>query len=182
MSLFEVSNGVDEGPIVDQLKLDLNGSEYIGQVMAALTTGCVKLVRDLIARIDKGEVIACVPQKEAMATYGCKLLPCDFRLEFKKGAEWNARLIRSYSKPYSGAFCYLNAERLTIWTASVELLSERYAGFVPGRIKSLNSDGSITVFCGDRRLGLRVEQVSFDLDRQPVMATEVISEIGVTLE
>jgi len=182
VSLFKISQGMDEGPIVDQLKLDLNGSEYIEEVMADLTTGCVKLVRDLIARIDRGEVIAGVPQNQAMATYGCKLLPCDFRLDFKRGAEWNARMVRSYSKPYPGAFCYLNAESLTIWTATVELLSECYAGFVPGRIKSINSDGSITVFCGDRRLGLRVEQVSFGRDRQPVMASEVISEIGVTLE
>jgi methionyl-tRNA formyltransferase len=82
-------------------------------------------------------------------------LPEDGRIDWRQPAEAIARLVRASSKPYQGAFSFLNEERVTIWRAAPVVPGERWLA-VPGHVIEVNSgSGHVTVACGSGLLQLQ---------------------------
>jgi len=178
VTVFKISEKMDEGPILFQEKVLIGSEEYISEVMEKVTIKCESLIKKLYQSL-KSNTFSLIDQKHDDASYLCKLIPNDFRVDWKKNSREIFNLIRSYSIPYPGAFTFFEKKKLFIYSASVESMP-LYSGYVEGRVMSLNIDGTVTIFCGNAT-ALRLISISIDGEKT-IKPVEIIKSIGDTLE
>lgn len=83
--------------------------------------------------------------------------PEDGLIDWLIGADHIERLINASSEPYSGAFTYLEGERLIIWRAESIRAEEPFLA-VPGQIAMIAPTGFVDVCCTDN-MYLRLHEV-----------------------
>jgi len=88
--------------------------------------------------------------KQALRCYPRK--PEDGRIDWTKPAIDLLRLINASNKPYTGAFCDFEGEKLTIWDAELVADDEVFCA-VPGQITKIGN-GYIDVACGQGKIRL----------------------------
>jgi|SaaInlStandDraft_4_1057021.scaffolds.fasta_scaffold13611_2 methionyl-tRNA formyltransferase len=176
-SLFKISEKMDEGPILFQKKIMIENDDYISDVMEKVTKENEILIQKAYRSLVDVKVVL-TEQDHKRATYTCKNIPDDFRIDWSNNAIDIINLIRSYSNPYPGAFTTLNGQKVSIFRAKMEK-SQFYIGYIPGRVKSINKDGTVTVFCGDGGI-LRLEKIMVDGELS-VKPSNIIKSIGGTL-
>ena len=82
-------------------------------------------------------------------------LPEDSQLNWNESAENISRLIRASSEPYSGAYSFLNGEKIIIWKASVFNNSEKFLA-LPGHVIGIQKESkAIQVACGEGMLEIQ---------------------------
>lgn len=86
--------------------------------------------------------------KDALRCYPRK--PEDGRIDWSKSAIDVLRLINASNKPYAGAFCEFEGEKLVIWDADLVEDGEVFCA-VPGQVTKVG-DGFIEVACGVGKL------------------------------
>ncbi len=175
-SIFKITEKMDEGPILSQKKIVIGDDEYISDVMERITRANESLIQEVYRSI-VGSNIILTEQNHDKATYTCKSIPSDFRIDWSNNTKDVFNLIRSYSNPYPGAFSYLLETKVTIFKARVEKI-QSYSGYIAGRVKSLNTDGSVTIFCGDGG-ALRIEEIMVD-GKVITKPTGIVKSIGDT--
>jgi UDP-4-amino-4-deoxy-L-arabinose formyltransferase/UDP-glucuronic acid dehydrogenase (UDP-4-keto-hexauronic acid decarboxylating) len=90
---------------------------------------------------DLAQVLRCYPRK-----------PEDGRIDWNQSAIKIIRLINACNKPYAGAFCEFEDEKLIIWDA--ELVSDGEVFFaVPGQVTKIG-DGFIEIACKDGKIAI----------------------------
>ena len=83
--------------------------------------------------------------------------PEDGRIDWTKPAIDVLRLINASNKPYAGAFCDLEGEKLIIWDAELVEDDESFCA-VPGQVTKIG-DGFIEITCGDNKI--RILSISY---------------------
>jgi methionyl-tRNA formyltransferase len=159
VSLIKMVEGVDEGDLVDQKGVGVLDTEYIGDVMPLVTQAYLDLIERNIEEMLAGTVMTSSQFTFATdcATYGCKRLPQDNRIDWRKSAADIHALIRATSRPYTGAFCYHGTTVLTVWRA--EIMQQRYEGSIPGRVVKVIKGVGVDVLCGDGHV-LRLTEIA----------------------
>lgn len=178
-TLFKISEFVDEGDILCQKKIEIAETDYIGDLVEKITHENENIIQKVYKDIKNNE-ITFTKQNHEQATYTCKNIPDDFKINWKDTSKNIFNLIRSYSHPYPGAFTKFNNEKVIIWTASIDNDSRNYVGYIPGRIKSINQNKTISVFCGDGN-SITIHKIgeSWELAEKPGF---LIKSIGGTFE
>ena len=95
---------------------------------------------------DPAKALRCFPRK-----------PEDGRIDWTKPAIDVLRLINASNKPYAGAFCDLEGEKLIIWDAELVEDDESFCA-VPGQVTKIG-DGFIEIACGDNKI--RILSISY---------------------
>lgn len=116
LSIHQMDSGLDSGPVIVKKFFQLTDDSYIGDIYiwlekiipAAFLSGVELLNSGFVPAKQEGESLRAFARK-----------PEDGRLAFRKKIEWNLRLIRASSRPFSGAYCFLNNTevRVTIFRA-----------------------------------------------------------------
>ena len=174
-TLLEMAEQYDTGRIVGAARVAIGPHDTIAEVMETVTAAYLDLLAAHLPGLLAGTA-PLTPQDEALASYACKLLPDDFRIDWAQSTARIYDLIRATTAPYPGAFTALEGQKLTIWRARpVDL--PRYAGRIPGRVAELRPDG-VVILTGDG--GLLVDTVQREgEERAPAGA--VITRMGLTL-
>lgn len=107
--------------------------------------------------------------KQALRCYPRK--PEDGRIDWTKPAIDVLRLINASNKPYAGAFCDFEGEKLIIWDAELVADDEIFCA-VPGQVTKID-DGFIEVACG---MG-KIRVLSVEYQGQVSIATLFIQSI-----
>jgi methionyl-tRNA formyltransferase len=115
VSLFELGDGVDDGPVYVQAPVAIGPRTTIGELARDIEEATLRLIRDALPLIMSGDLPAC-PQA-GTATYGMQRVPEDGRIDWRQNAQQIDRLIRAISRPYPGAFTDLDGEIIRIWRA-----------------------------------------------------------------
>ncbi|NOZ55211.1 MAG: hypothetical protein GXO73_00275 [Calditrichaeota bacterium] len=113
-----VDEGVDTGPIVLQKRLEIGPEETAWQVRQRQDALSVELMRELVGLLKGGELRAVPQDLRRGRTYGIRK-PEDGLLNFEKPARELYNQIRALTKPYPGAFTYVQGRKLVIWWAEV---------------------------------------------------------------
>lgn len=114
VTLFQLDQGVDTGPIVAQEKLPLRS----GETATSLYRRVAQAHRTLIARhwVDlRDDRLQPVPQDEREATEWPGRTPEDGRITPLMTVDEADRLVRATTRPYPGAFWDEDGSRLRIW-------------------------------------------------------------------
>lgn len=102
-TLFRLTEGVDDGPIVGQVPISVDAREDAGTLYAKHRAAHVELVRRHTAALLDGTAPA-VEQDHAAATYWERRRPEDGRIDWSAPAVEVDRLVRAVTRPFPGAF------------------------------------------------------------------------------
>jgi len=156
LSMYTLTDGMDDGDVWAQTSTAVASDEYIGTVLERLEDACEVMIRDVYPRILDGRVTP-VPQDDAMATYGTIRTPAHGRLDWGDAADAIDRAIRAQSRPYPGAFTTYEGRRLVVWRAHP--FASPYYGR-PGEL-ARGPQGEMMVVCGDDR-ALVLDEIQID--------------------
>lgn len=176
VSLFEISEGVDKGRIVEKRRVPIGADDTIAHIMEQVTQTYLDLLTDALPLLLAGSAPR-YPQDESKATYTCKRLPEDNQIDWTQPTRTIYNLIRAVSAPYPGAFTMLNGRKLIVWEAKrIEL--PRYVGRVAGRVIEVRRGEGAVVLTGDG--ALLITRVGWDREA-PQPADRVLISLAQTL-
>ncbi len=153
ISIHKMDEGLDSGPIIRKERFPLGPHTYIGEVYHWLEDITPKLLLNAAHRLREGFI----PQNQdgrSLRTF--PRIPEDGQLDFNATIDWNYRLIRASSRPFSGAFCYLNNSdcKVTIFAAKPTEVNYDFSA-VSGQIMERSEvDSSFLVAINERVLSV----------------------------
>jgi methionyl-tRNA formyltransferase len=148
-----VADQLDSGDVLLQRRFDLTGGADIGDVYAWYGDAIPAAFAETCALLARGS-IAPIQQNESAASFGYPRRPEDSRLDFNRDAAYLARLVRASTRPFSGAFCFLDGgPKVTVWRAA--LLPARPRVYAArGQILAVDAEGRIEIAAADGVLRL----------------------------
>ena len=170
-SIFSFTPGMDEGDLWAQGSAPIAASDSIGELLPRLESAVVGTLETLYPAILRGEARP-YPQPAVEPTYCAARLPSDGIIDFTEPARRCHDFIRAQSRPYPGAFTYLDGEKLIVWRA--RLSSHTYFGR-PGQVARIEKDG-VVVVCGDNQPVI-LETVGWRGSERP--AAEVVRSVKI---
>jgi methionyl-tRNA formyltransferase len=152
VTLFHFEDGVDDGDIIAQEAFPILESDTIADVVARSMESSLRLVRRYVPMIADRSAPR-IPQNPAKATVVPQRKPDDGLIDWQhKRAREVYDWVRAQTRPYPGAFTFLNGEKLTIWRCSVTDRSRR--DLRPGQL----SDSEPLMACDSGEL-IRLDEV-----------------------
>lgn len=151
VSLFHLEDGTDDGDIVGQSSIEVSRDATIATIYEVATERSAALLREWIPRIADGTAPR-IPQDHAKATTFAQRSPEDGEIDWTRPAGEIHDFIRAQTKPYPGAFTYINGTKITIWAArchAPQFALPDAQDAPTGTISSgTASEGGIHVVCG----------------------------------
>jgi methionyl-tRNA formyltransferase len=176
-SLFEIAEEIDAGDIIDQERIAIGPDDVISGVMERVTQAYLALLeRNLAGLIDGTAPRA--PQDHSLATFTCKRLPEDNRIDWAAPSESVYNLIRAVGAPYPGAFTTLCGKKIRVWSARRLAEPRRYAGKIPGRVVEVTPGGGSVVLTGEGALLLTRVQME---GGETVDADQILNSLSQTI-
>lgn len=126
VTLFKLDTGVDTGPIVGQVEIPLSESIDASMLYTKVTNAHIQLMKSLIPALIEDK-IQLMPQDDRVATEWEGRTPSQGEIDLGGSITAAERLVRAVTKPYPGAFTYINGTKHVIWEAKV--LSESDGSF-----------------------------------------------------
>lgn len=152
VTLFQISEGeVDSGKIFSQKRISIDPDEYAQQLDEKIIKASIDLYLEFFEAADKGK-ITLTEQDETKATYACKRIPEDGKINWEDSSLKIYNLVRALAYPYPGAYCTMNDNTYLIRRARLgDDNDKKFAGNIPGRVIKIKPDG-IEVLCGEGTL------------------------------
>jgi len=165
ISLMQMDEGLDTGPVYSRHVLDLTGTETAGTLSERMATLGAHVVRADLAAAVSG-TLAATPQDEALASHAPIIERHHLQIDWGRSAGEIARLVRGMA-PRPGAFTLLAGKVLRIHEAR-PLPAPMPTGSTPGTVAILGkravvATGSGTLELVSAQLEGRKAQMALDL-------------------
>ncbi len=144
VSVFKLREGMDTGPVCQQVRTTVGEDENYGQLYERLSRLNVGALELLLAELAE-DTLECEPQT-GEPTYAPMISSEDARINWDRPAEAVERHIRAFS-PEPGAYTYLDGDRFKIYRSRIVDGNGR-----PGEI--LRSKKKLRVACAEGALDL----------------------------
>jgi methionyl-tRNA formyltransferase len=150
LTLHRMVEELDAGPILARRTMVLGPDTYIGEVYRFIAEHLPELFVEVLERLARGMAAECPQLDDPAAVLRClPRLPRDSEIDWRQPAEMIARLVRASAEPFSGAYTFLDGEKLIVWRARPGQLSYRCIG-VPGQVVERRpASGEVLVLTGD---------------------------------
>lgn len=149
ITMFMLDDGVDTGPIVGQRSVPIHPDDTIATLYSRIESAGLELVRAHLPRIAAGTA-ALTPQRPSNSGPCPQRGPEDGIIDWSQTAEAIDRFVRAQTRPYPGAFTFVDGRKIHIWRAAV--LHEGQQGITSGLVWR-EVDGYV-VGCGNGALRL----------------------------
>lgn len=151
---------IDSGPVIARDFLPADGQTYIGDVYRWLDIRIPSLLEEAVRGLVSGNLQP-VPQstdpKLSLRCYPRR--PEDSRIDWRQSAEQIHRLVRASSRPFQGAFAFLESgERVTIWRAEPSADLGPFCA-IPGQVMFVDR-GEPVIACGQGALRLQDVEIA----------------------
>ncbi|MEW6451020.1 MAG: formyltransferase family protein [Pseudomonadota bacterium] len=141
-SIFLMSDGVDDGPLLGQRSVPIGQRTKIGELVLAAQEAALGMLDEIIPKLAAGTL---KPKPQiGSPTYCLQRTPDDSRIDWSRSASEIDRLVRASSQPYAGAWCTFGDQRLVIWDAVPISDAPKILG-APGQLFRLPSRGPCVV-------------------------------------
>jgi methionyl-tRNA formyltransferase len=155
MTMFHLTPGTDNGLIIDQEPIVIGPDDSASVVYAASCAAVETLIKRSHPRLESGDAPA-TAQDERLADHWAGRKPIDGLIDWHASASRLYDWVRALTRPFPGAFTYLDGQRVFIWAAKPAGPDVRYE---PGRIVSWEMTGLIV---GAGRGALRLIEIQFE--------------------
>ncbi len=155
-----VGDELDNGDIICRKYLDIDLNTKITDVWNWMNKTTPKLFLNALSKLEKDndfylEKQSQKPEKSSRCYPRC---PEDGKIDWNNSAINIIRLINASNKPYTGAFCFFEKKRITIWDAELVEDHENYYA-VPGQVTKIGNN-FIEVSCGQGKIRLSLIEFS----------------------
>lgn len=151
LSTFFLEPGVDDGDIVATTTFEVTefdtASTLRYKTWMAYTNAVLEHFDAIVADTFEPE-----PQQSTGATYYPKRQPEDGAIDWDQPTEWLHAFVRALTRPYPGAFTYLDDKRLEIWAAQPFDDRLTFDTGTPGRVIKVFCDGELLIETRDSAL------------------------------
>ena len=117
VTMFQLEEGVDTGPILGQLTIPIAPTETATSLYRKVASAHRDLIRAVFPLLESGEFVA-VPQNEKIATEWPGRSPADGAIDPSMSIEEVDRLVRATTRPYPGAFLRSEDTLTRVWSGS----------------------------------------------------------------
>ena len=149
-----IGGELDSGDIIARDYLAIDHNTKVTRVWEWMSVRTPELMLKAVQMLDADPDYVLEQQskdpKQALRCYPRK--PEDGRIDWTKPAIDVLRLINASNKPYAGAFCDYEGEKMIIWDAEIVADDEVFCA-VPGQVTKIG-DGFVEVACGEGKLRL----------------------------
>lgn len=156
ITLMQMDEGMDTGPVLEQLPTEIVGDETAGDLSERLSAIGALAVRKGLPKYVAGGYTP-IPQDHARATLAPILEKEDGRIDFTKGARAVHDHVRGMS-PWPGAFTTFRGKGLKVHATRVTDVPAGAKRTVPGTVV-LTDKSRVVVACGERAIELLRVQV-----------------------
>lgn len=153
-NIHKMAPVLDAGDVIVRKSIPITPQTYVADLIRQAEQDAPSLYEEAVARV-LADPQACEVKGTTQGLRCYPRLPEDGLIDWRQSAEAIGRLVRASSRPYQGAFSFLNGERVTIWRAAPVVPTDRYLA-VPGHVIEVSSGtGYVTVACGSGLLQLQ---------------------------
>ncbi len=153
VTLHEMVEKPDAGEIVSQQKVEIAFEDTALTLFGKLQKAAGEMLADVLPRMLRGDFTK-FPQDISRGSYYGGRKPEDGIILWQKSAVDIYNLIRGVTRPYPGAFCYLNEKKIIIWWG----VPQQEGLSCPGRITVADS----RVLIGTGRGFIELVEVEID--------------------
>ena len=144
-TFFFMNEKADSGPIISQKIIDIEENDNASSLYNKLINKAKYQISEFLPLIKKGKLIA-IKQNELESNYWRKRSFKDGIIDWRMSSSVIRNLIRSLTKPYSGA-AFLNEEKYyTVWQS--ELVNCDIENIEPGKIINVLEENIYVIKCG----------------------------------
>jgi len=173
VTLFYLDDTVDGGDIIGQTEFPIGFDDTCATLYERATDAACRLLERYMPLIERGSAPR-VPQDATHATSFPLRRPEDGAIAWSSSARRLYDWVRAQTRPYPGAFAWLNDRKVVIWRA-VPLPDQ--AGAQPGTVLTAREGFGVDVATGDGVLRLlEFEGCGWEHLRSGVTFSEVTSE------
>ncbi len=146
ISLFLMDQGVDSGPLIAQTQVPIAFEDTIAALYARIEQAGLELLLTELPKIANGRAVY-TEQDESQRSVFPQRSPEDGLIDWHWPAEKIYNFIRAQTKPYPGAFTWIDQQKLTLWNSILlDETTDLPAGTYTFDVSFLR------VSCGDSRL------------------------------
>lgn len=144
ISLFLVTPGIDDGPILATKTFPITTTDDISDTYRKVSMLVAQMICDVLESDPKlNRRIA----QSGEAYYFPQRLPEDGAIDWDRPAKDVAAFIRALARPYPGAFSVVKGSKIKFWRCNVFEMKD--SASTPGLIKAAFVDGSLLIACRD---------------------------------
>lgn len=153
-NIHKMAPVLDAGDVIARKSIPITPQTYVADLICQAEAEAPALYEQAVARV-LADPQACEVKGTTRGLRCYPRLPEDGLIDWRQPAEAIGRLVRASSRPYQGAYSFLNGERVTIWRAAPLVPADPYLA-VPGHVIEINAaSGHVTVACGSGLLQLQ---------------------------
>ena len=156
LSMFWYDAGIDTGPVIDQAAVSVEPRDDVGMILEKLGW-CGMGLLDALPYPHLAAVRG-TPQSPQAATYRPRRQPQDGLLLWDRPATALSQWVRGLTRPYPGAYTFIDGHRITVWSA--EARSAESVDAAPGQIVDVVDGAGVDV--ATERGILRLKRVRID--------------------
>lgn len=168
-----IGGELDSGDIIARDYHSIDHNTKITQIWEWMTKRVPELMVEAVTRLSSEPDYILERQskdpKDALRCYPRK--PEDGRIDWDQSALSILRLINASNKPYAGAFCDYEGDKLIIWEAELVIDDEVFCA-VPGQVTKV-AEGFVEVACGEGKLRL----IAVEVEQQLIEPSKLIQSI-----
>jgi len=116
VNLFFLTDEADAGDLIVQRPVPVLPEDYAGDLIARTNAVLEDVMAEFAPAFASGQVPR-IPQDHARATYYARRRPEDGRIDWNQSAGKIYTLVRATSRPYPGAFTFVDGRKVIVWRA-----------------------------------------------------------------
>ena len=118
VTLFYMNDEVDAGDLIAQQRIYIENNDSIREILAKCERVSIRLVEEFIPKIRNGTAPR-ITQNHQESTVMPQRKPEDGQIDWSWSPEKIKNFIRAQTKPYFGAFTFINKKKVILWDADV---------------------------------------------------------------
>jgi methionyl-tRNA formyltransferase len=167
LSFFHLAEEADAGDLVGQQSLPIDITDDAGSMYQKMIGAGREMIREYYPKFEQG-VVPRTPQKDEKATWWPRRNPEHGIIDWNRSPRDVYNWIRGQTRPYPGAFSYIDGQKVTIWDANPP--NEDTTFIRPGEI-SYHNDNALEVGVWESAIEITELQVEGD---EPVTGSEFL--------
>ena len=153
-SLFKMTEGIDDGPLIHQWKMAIHQTEYLDIISQKLEAFVSRDIGQVLSDYISGKIQA-YPQSESGISYACARKPSDSKVAWVKDSNTLYNECRALQDPYPLLYFSKNSAQYRIR----RLIPSNYRCYAePGKILAYLGDGML-VSCGKDHDGVLIKEL-----------------------
>ena len=167
LSFFHLVEEADAGDLVGQQSLPVDIGDDAASMYQKMIDAGREMIREYYPKFEQG-VVPRTPQEDEKATWWPRRRPEHGIIDWTRSVRDVYNWIRGQTRPYPGAFSYIDGQKVTIWDANPP--NEHTAFVRPGEI-SYQDDDSLGVGVWESTIEITELQIKGD---EPVTGGEFL--------